>query len=145
MVGTYGARVRRRRALLGLSPRALAAASGITQPMVSAIEAGRRAPTMSVQAALDSALEVTPSVALRASREEVLAAIRRHGGTGRGLIGSVAQGTDRPTSDLDLLVDFEPGRDIVDLLALEDELAVLLTVDVDVVSSGSSGRMARRP
>jgi sugar-phosphatase len=37
-----------------------------------------------------------------------------------------------------------PGRDIVDLLALQAELEDLLTVPVDVVSAGSSGAVAER-
>lgn len=60
------------------------------------------------------------------------------------MFGSVATRTDRPGSNLDLLVTFEEGRDIVDLLALEADLAALLTVRVDVVSAGSTGRVAER-
>lgn len=48
-----------------------------------------------------------------------------------------------PDSDLDLLVEFEPGRDIVDLLSLGADVAQILTVPVDVVSTGSSGGVAR--
>ena len=39
-------------------------------------------------------------------------------------------------SDIDLLVEFEPGSSLFDLMRLEDELATLLGVQVDVVSAG---------
>lgn len=59
-------------------------------------------------------------------------------------MGSVASGTDAPGSDVDLLVRFAEGRDIVDLLTLEHELEEVLTVPVDVVSAGSSGDLVER-
>lgn len=76
---------------------------------------------------------------LRIAREQVLATVGAVGGTDVRVFGSVANGTDRPDSDLDLLVTFPPTADIVTLLSLEEELSDLLTVPVDVVSAGSSG------
>jgi predicted nucleotidyltransferase len=111
---------------------------------VSAIESGRRPATPAAAAALDRALVLRPSTALTRRRAEVTAAVRRHGGRDAVVFGSVAHGTDTPGSDLDLMVAFEPGRDIVDLLALEAELQTILTVPVDVVSAGSTGAVARR-
>lgn len=136
--------VRVRRALLGLSQRGLAQASGIAQPLISAIESGRRPATPASAAALLAALPLRPSVALDRRRAEVAAAVRRHGGRDAAVFGSVAHGTDAPGSDLDLMVAFEDGRDIVDLLALQAELEELLTVPVDVVSAGSGGPVAAR-
>ncbi|RMI06662.1 helix-turn-helix domain-containing protein [Cellulomonas triticagri] len=141
---TYGARVRTRRHLLGMSQRALADAAGVAQPLISAIESGRRTATPATAAALDEVLAVRPSTALDGRRAEVAALVRRHGGRDAVVFGSVAHGTDRVGSDLDLMVAFEPGRDIVDLLALEADLEALLTVPVDVVSAGSSGAVAER-
>jgi len=140
----YGEWVRSRRAVLGLTQHVLAQASGVKQPLISAIESGRRRPTTATRAALDRALELRPSFVLERLREQVGSTIRSHGGRDAVVFGSVATRTDRPGSDLDLLVTFEEGRDIVDLLALEADLAALLTVPVDVVSAGSSGRVAER-
>lgn len=136
--------VRARRALLGLSQRALAQASGVAQPLISAIESGRRQPTPASTTALLGALPLRPSVALDRRRAQVAAAVRHHGGRDAAVFGSVAHGTDEPGSDLDVMVAFEDGRDIVDLLALQADLEELLTVPVDVVSAGSSGEVARR-
>lgn len=136
--------VRARRRMLGLSQRALAEASGVAQPLISAIESGTRRPTEASRTALLAAVALRPSVALAHRRAEVTAAVRRHGGRDAAVFGSVAHGTDRPGSDLDLMVAFEEGRDIVDLLALQAELEELLTVRVDVVSAGSTGVVADR-
>lgn len=141
---TYGEFLRARREILGLSQRALAEASGVKQPLISALESAHRQPTATTRAALDRALALRPSVALARRHDQVLATVRRHGGRDAVVFGSVALGTDRADSDLDLMVAFEPGRDIVDLLALEADLEVVLTVPVDVVSAGSSGAVARR-
>ena len=54
------------------------------------------------------------------------------------LFGSRAKGTARDGSDVDLLVEFEPGHvpGLLGFLALQEEFAYLLGEDVDLVSSG---------
>lgn len=101
-------------------------------------------PSDAARSALEHALQVRPSALLRARRDEVLAALARIGAKDPRVFGSVARGEDDPGSDLDLLVTFPPDADIVTLLTLEEELASILTVPVDVVSSGSSGRVLDR-
>ncbi len=140
----YAERLRLRRAVAGLTQRELADASGVKQPLIAAIESGARQPTESARRALDSALQVRPSQLLHAARDQVLAAVRAIGGTDVRVFGSVANGTDQPDSDLDLLVTFPPGADIVTLLTLEEQLTTLLTVPVDVVSAGSTGPVLER-
>ena len=46
----------------------------------------------------------------------------RHGARNVRAFGSVARGEDRPDSDVDLLVDVEPGRSLLDVIALEQDL-----------------------
>lgn len=70
--------------------------------------------------------------------------IHDHHGSNARIFGSAARGDDRPGSDLDLLVTFSEEAGITDLLAMEEELAELLTVPVDVVSAGSTGRLIER-
>ncbi len=53
------------------------------------------------------------------------------------MFGSVARGTSSDTSDVDFLVEFEPGRSLLDLIHLEDRLVELLGRHVDVVSVGA--------
>lgn len=49
----------------------------------------------------------------------------------------MARGTDAEGSDLDLLVEFEPGRDLFDLIELKDELEKVSGRSVDVVTERS--------
>ena len=53
---------------------------------------------------------------------------RRHGIRHLSLFGSVLKGTDRPDSDIDLLVEFEPGAtpSYFGLVEIETELTELL-------------------
>jgi uncharacterized protein len=45
-------------------------------------------------------------------------------------------GDDTPESDVDFLVEFEPGSSLFDLMDLQEALEQLLGVSVDVVSVG---------
>lgn len=140
---TYAYRLRLRRAAAGLSQRELADMSGVKQPLISAIERGRREPTDAVRQLLEQSLQVRPSQVLRVTRQEVKQALTAVGGTNVRVVGSVAAGTDEVGSDLDLIVEFPPEADIVTLLGLEDDLRALLTVPVDVISAGSSGSLGK--
>jgi len=68
-------------------------------------------------------------------------AIRRiariHGATKLRIFGSRAQGTGTEESDLDLLVELEAGRDLLDLVALKQDLEALLGCKVDVVEEAA--------
>ena len=57
--------------------------------------------------------------------------------TGRSarVFGSVPTGENRPDSDVDILVDLEPGRTLFDLGALLEDLRDLLAAKVDVMDS----------
>ena len=50
------------------------------------------------------------------------------------MFGSVARGDDRPDSDVDFLIDMEPGRSLLDIGGLLMELRELLGRNVDVVT-----------
>jgi uncharacterized protein len=67
-------------------------------------------------------------------RAEILAAAARHGASNVRVFGSVARGEADAASDVDFLVDFEPGRSLLDLASLLVELEDLLGHPVDVVT-----------
>jgi uncharacterized protein len=71
---------------------------------------------------------------LRAHREEFLAMGVLHA----GVFGSVARGEAGPGSDIDVLVEFAPGRvpDVFTYVGLKEHIAALLPGRVDVVSQG---------
>lgn len=71
------------------------------------------------------------------NRSEILGLVRRHRGRSISVFGSVARGEATPGSDIDFLVEFEPFSSLLDLVHLEEALAELLGVDVDVVSAGA--------
>jgi predicted nucleotidyltransferase len=72
--------------------------------------------------------------AIHERRQEILTLAARHGANNVRVFGSVARGAAGPESDLDLLVEFEPGRGLLAHAALVRELEQLLGCKVDVVS-----------
>ena len=73
---------------------------------------------------------------IEAKRAEIREVVRRHRGRTVAVFGSVARGDESSSSDIDLLVEFEPGSSLFDLLHITEELEELLGVPVDVISAG---------
>jgi len=71
--------------------------------------------------------------ALRQRRSDILQIAKAHGARNVRVFGSVARGDEGPDSDLDLLVDMEPRRNLMDLGHLVMDLQDLLGRRVDVV------------
>jgi len=65
---------------------------------------------------------------------EILAVARAHGLVNVRVFGSVARGEDTPQSDIDLLVDLENGRTLLDLGGALVKLQELLGRRVDIVT-----------
>jgi predicted nucleotidyltransferase len=73
---------------------------------------------------------------LRAKRSEIIELARARGASRVRVFGSVARGEAGEGSDIDFIVDLEPGRSLFDLGGLLMDLRDLLQRDVDVVSEG---------
>jgi len=74
---------------------------------------------------------------------QIVAAAERRGARNIRVFGSVARGDQRHDSDIDFLVDFDPGRSLLDLTGLWLDLETVLGCKVDVVSSrGLKPRLA---
>ena len=71
---------------------------------------------------------------LRDKREAILQVADKHGARNVRVFGSVARGEADDQSDIDLLVDMEPGRSLLDLGGLLMDLQDLLGQNVDVVT-----------
>jgi predicted nucleotidyltransferase len=67
-----------------------------------------------------------------ANRAEIKDIVTRHHGRSVAIFGSVARGDEGPYSDVDFLVEFEPGARPFELLALGAELEEVLGVKVDI-------------
>ena len=66
-------------------------------------------------------------------RAELLELAARRGARNLRVFGSVARGEAGPGSDLDLIVEMDPDRSVMDLLALISELEDALGTRVHVV------------
>jgi predicted nucleotidyltransferase len=71
---------------------------------------------------------------LKSRRDEILAIAERHGASNVRVFGSVARGEASPDSDVDFLVDLEPGRTLLDHGQLQADLENLLGCHVDVIT-----------
>ncbi len=71
-----------------------------------------------------------------AHRDEIKTVVSAHKGRAAALFGCVSRAEETPESDIDFLVDFEPGSSLFDLVHLSDHLESLLARRVDVVSLG---------
>lgn len=73
-----------------------------------------------------------PSQALALHRDAIRNLVQRFRVSNPRVFGSVLHGTDTEDSDLDLLVDPQPGATLFDLGGLQWELKELMGVRVDV-------------
>jgi hypothetical protein len=149
---TAGSVVKDARQRAGLSQSELARRAGVTQPVISAYESGRREPSVTLLTKLVEAsghrllIGVSPLPGLcrglpdtpmgrrlRRRRRAVMGACHRRGATNVRVFGSVARGEDTASSDIDLLVDLDEDVGLVALAGLRRELRELLDAEVDVV------------
>lgn len=153
--------MRAARSRAGLSQANLGKRAGVPQSVVSAYERGKREPSLAtlrhlVQAAgfgldltlIESPTSPTPFTGpvgrrLQRRRQQVkqLLAERSYGSP--AVFGSVARGTDRADSDIDLLVDLPSGVGLTQLARTSIDLETLLGAPVDLVPrSGLRPRIA---
>jgi|SRR3954463_3039214 predicted nucleotidyltransferase len=81
---------------------------------------------------------------LRHRRDEIVGIAARRGAQNLRVFGSVARGEAGPESDLDLLVDLDADRNVLDLSELILDLEALLGVHVDVVETQRPSEAIRR-
>jgi predicted nucleotidyltransferase len=80
---------------------------------------------------------------LRSKREAILAAAERHGGRNVRVFGSMVRGEGTTESDLDLLIELEEGRSLLDIVAIKQDLESLLDCRVDVVTEAALSTLIR--
>lgn len=128
----------------------VAARANISQSVVSAYESSRRQPSFETLRRLVAATGFDLDVVLvlanpKSNRRQ---AVDRHrgqlrrvlGGLGAHnvrLFGSVARGDDGPASDVDLLVQIEPGVGLFALGKMRSEAEKILGMPVDIVPENS--------
>lgn len=137
------ATLRRERVAAGLTQEELAKRAGTSQPAVNRYERGVVTPRVDT---FERLLHVCANAGrprpllgpigylVAARREEILRIADNNGAHNVRVFGSVARREDRPNSDLDLLVDFDDGRSLLDLAGLTEELSDALGIAVDVAT-----------
>jgi uncharacterized protein len=84
-------------------------------------------------------------IELRRQRDRILELARRRGVSNVRVFGSVARGDASLTSDVDLLLDMDPERSMLDLGGFAIEVSELLESRVDVVETETlAGRLRER-
>lgn len=140
----------RRRA--GLTQVELARRAGVAQSVISAYESGRRQPalptllalirsagmdlTMTLRPRTDRATALSGPIGriVRQRRRRLVTTAATHGASNLRVFGSVARGTDRADSDLDVLVDLPATTGLFGLARLRNDLESALDgITVDVV------------
>lgn len=142
--------LRQARAKSGMSQIEVARRSGIAQSVISDYERGKREPGADTYAELLEILGFT--LVLRAqrraktpnlpdsklarlvlrNRKEIITLARQHGARNVRVFGSVATGKTKKRSDIDFLVDLDPGVGLLKVISLELKLKDLLGVKVDL-------------
>jgi predicted nucleotidyltransferase/DNA-binding XRE family transcriptional regulator len=152
------AMLRRARAGAALTQAELAERAGTSQPALARYETGVAVPTLPtlerLLAACGQRLQLgavratapfpaSTSVRgqlgprareLRRHRRRLLGAARGHGVRRVRVFGSLARGEEVPGGDIDLLVDLELGRTLLDLAAFQREAQDILGIPVDVAT-----------
>ena len=79
-----------------------------------------------------AASRATPSIPAIIT-DDFLTTLREHGAVEAYVFGSMTRGEERPDSDLDLLVTFNPPISLFDRLDLADKLAGIAGRNVDLL------------
>lgn len=77
-------------------------------------------------------------------RGEILRLAQQHGCRNVRVFGSRARNEAEQDSDVDLLIDVEPGRSMLDVIGFWQDVAALLGRPVDVVTDGGISPYLRR-
>ena len=82
---------------------------------------------------------------LKTKREDILRLAALRGARNLRVFGSVARGEEDSASDVDFIVDMEPGKSLLDLGGLLMDLQELLGCPVDIVTEkGLKARLRNR-
>ncbi|MDP9118349.1 MAG: helix-turn-helix domain-containing protein [Actinomycetota bacterium] len=141
--------LRMARSQAGLSQTQLSRRVGVPQSMISMYETGARQPALSTLVALVAATGFDLDLRLRRRsldrltgpigqrvrrhRSELLRIARLHGVYIHGVFGSVARGTDRSDSDLDLLVDLPSDIGLLGIARIEAKLEQVVDARVELI------------
>lgn len=151
------------RLAVGITQADLASRAGTTQSAIARLESGDVTPRVETLQRLADVLGVRFEIApggglvlrqvmppqltmagLRRRRDELLRIAERHGARDVCVFGSVATGRAHTGSNIDLLVELDPGRTVLDLSNLILDLEEALGRKVHVVEARERSDLAER-
>lgn len=142
--------IKQARIRAGMSQVALARAAGTSQPTLAAYESGAKSPSVRtldrIIRSTGSSLSVTLRQApvaqgelldeLRSYADQIRQAARRRRVRNVRVFGSAARGDETPTSDVDLLVDFDAERyGVLPLAGFASDVRAIIGREVDATTS----------
>ena len=142
--------IKESRSRAGLTQVELARAAGTSQPTLAAYESGAKSPSVRTLDRLIRAAGATLEVSVIAAppaRGELLVDLRRHAEEIRvaahtrrirniRVFGSAARGQESPTSDVDLLVDFDAERHgVLPLIGFARDVRAIMGRPVDATTT----------
>lgn len=74
---------------------------------------------------------------LKNKREDILRIATHHGAESVRVFGSLARGEANAKSDVDILIKLGPGRSLLDIIAIKQDVGDLLGCEVDVVTEAA--------
>jgi predicted nucleotidyltransferase len=80
---------------------------------------------------------------LKSNKAKILRIAEKYGASNIFVFGSVARKEATANSDIDLLIDLEPSRSLLDQIGFQQELEDLLGIPVDVVETTTLHEMIR--
>lgn len=120
-----------------LTQAELAAVAGVQQPVISAIENGRRKVNAELLDRLLRAAKLRPSVPLELYADVISDTAHRFGIADVRVFGSTVHGTDTSESDVDLLVTLGNETSFFDLAGFHKEVESILGFPVDILTDDS--------
>jgi len=69
--------------------------------------------------------------------DKLISILKKHGAKKIEIFGSYARGEQKETSDLDVIVEFEKRKSLLELVGIEQELEDALGIKVDLLTRAS--------
>ena len=146
-VPRIGARIRSERVARGWSTRVAAKRLRVSLRFLNELERGKATArldkVLQALAGLGMDVEIVPrrkrdlGEQIKARRLLLRSIAAAHGIRSLSLFGSAARGRARADSDLDFLAELEPGRSLLDLIGIKQDLEALFDRPVDVFTRKS--------
>jgi len=70
-------------------------------------------------------------------KKKIISVLTGHGAVKISIFGSFARGEERPESDIDIIVRFEPPKSLLQLIRIEEEVKIAVNRNIDLLTENS--------